>query len=231
MLLAPSCVGCAELLEHPTRGPVCRRCWQSILPLTAPLCDACGDPLPTWRSLDLSASRCARCRRADRYVDRARSAGAYEGPLKSIIHALKYSGRRSLAAPLAALMRDRGSAVLAGADAIVPVPLHPSRRRERGFNQADDLARGLGLPIRQALRRLRATPMQADLPASRRHANIRGAFSLTHGPQDLRGATIVLIDDVSTTGATLEACGRVLKEGGVREVRALTAARVVTRRR
>jgi ComF family protein len=231
VLLAPGCVSCSQLLEHPTRGPVCRHCWQSILPLTAPLCDACGDPLPTWRTFDLAGARCARCRRAARYVDRARAAGAYDGALRSIIHALKYGGRRSLAGPLAALMVARGAEILTGADAVVPVPLHPSRRRERGFNQADDLARCLclpGLPILRALRRLRATSTQADLPASRRHANVRGAFSLTRDARDLRGKTIVLIDDVSTTGATLAACGRVLKDGGILEVRALTAARVVT---
>ncbi len=228
MLLAPGCVACSQLLEHPTRGPVCHGCWQSILPLTAPLCDVCGDPLPAWRALDLSVARCARCRRAARYVDRARAAGAYDGALRSIIHAFKYDGRRSLAGPLAALMLARGAEIVAGADVVVPVPLHPSRRRQRGFNQADDLARALGLPTLGALRRLRATSTQADLPASRRHANVRGAFSLTRDARDLRGKTIVLVDDVSTTGATLEACGRALKEEGILEVRALTAARVVT---
>jgi ComF family protein len=173
-------------------------------------------------------------------VDRARAIGAYDGALRAIVHALKYEGRRSLARRLAALMRVRGADVLIGADWVVPVPLHPSRRRERGFNQAADLARHLGVPPRAALRRTRATGTQTGLPAARRRRNVRGAFAVVtgregqerqKGPKRLKGSVVVLIDDVSTTGATLEACARVLKEAGVREVRALTAARVVTPRR
>jgi ComF family protein len=164
-------------------------------------------------------------------VDRALAVGEYDGALRAIIHVLKYEGRRSVAAPMAALMQRRGSAVLDGADAVVPVPLHWSRRRIRGFNQAADLARHLGPPSVPAIRRVRATPTQTDLPASRRHQNVRGAFSVTRAGRRLAGATVVLVDDVSTTGATLEACARALKEAGVREVRALTAGRVVTGRR
>lgn len=118
--------------------------------------------------------------------------------------------------------------MLTGAAAAVPVPLHASRRRERGFNQAADLAHGLGLPVVHALRRSRATVAQAGLPASRRHGNVRGAFALTAAAAALDRAAVVLIDDVCTTGATLEACARTLKQGGIVEVRGLTAARVVT---
>jgi ComF family protein len=172
-------------------------------------------------------ARCPRCRRTRRHVSSARAVGAYDGALRAIVHALKYDGRRSLAPALAGLMRERGSIVLEGADALVPVPLHPSRRRERGFNQAADLARHLHLPVVPALRRTRATAAQAGLPAGRRHGNVRGAFAITRRGAALYGRTVVLVDDVSTTGATLEACARVLKECGVAEVRALTAARVV----
>jgi predicted amidophosphoribosyltransferase len=263
VLLASPCAACGELLEHPTQGPVCESCWQSILPLTPPVCDRCGDPLPTWRAISIPLARCPRCRRGNRHVDRARAVGAYDGALRAIVHALKYEGRRSLARPLAYLMRIRGADMLAGADWVVPVPLHPSRRRERGFNQAADLARHLGVPVRQALRRHRATRTQTGLPAARRHRNVRGAFALALRWQgsacgyaartvreavgdasasvragrgapapvkesELEGSIVVLIDDVSTTGATLDACARVLKAAGVREVRALTAARVVT---
>jgi ComF family protein len=228
VLLAPSCAACGAPLDRPTEGPVCAGCWQSILPLTPPLCDACGDPLPTWRSISTSLARCPRCRRTRRQVDRSRAIGAYDGALRSIVHALKYDGRRSLARPLAALMRTRGSDLLEGIDFVVAVPLHPSRQRERGFNQAADLARWLGFPTCRALRRIRATSAQASLPAGRRHQNVRGAFALTRAARSLEGRIVLLIDDVSTTGATLEACARVLKGGGVAEVRALTAARVVT---
>jgi ComF family protein len=160
-------------------------------------------------------------------VDRAYAAGAYEGALRSILHAFKYEGRRSLAAPLATLMGARGAHLLDGASGLVPVPLHPSRLRARGFNQAGDLARNLKLSVVPALRRTRATIAQAELPAARRHANVRSAFAPTRLADSLRDGTVVLIDDICTTGATLEACARALKGCGVREVRALTAARTI----
>jgi len=125
-------------------------------------------------------------------------------------------------------MRVSGADLVGGADVAVPVPLHRSRQRSRGFNQAADLARHLGLPVRAALRRVRATPSQTDLPAARRHANVRDAFAMRRG-QDVRGLRIVLVDDVCTTGATLEACARVLRDGGATQVSALTAARVASR--
>ena len=162
-------------------------------------------------------------------VDRARAIGAYDGALRAVIHVLKYEGRRSLSRRLARMMAERGADVLAGAASVVPVPLHPSRLRHRGFNQAADLARHLDLPMCQALRRIRATATQTSLAAGRRHRNVRGAFAPTRACATLAGAVVVLVDDVSTTGATLEACARALKESGVSEVRALTAARVVGR--
>lgn len=187
--------------------------------------------------------------------------GTYEGRLRDIIHALKYDGRRSIAPRLGALMRQAGAAVLDGADAVVPVPLHRRRERQRGFNQADDLARALGLPVHRLLRRVAFTVPQVDLPAEERRRNVRHAFALRSRrrsrsgwlppvvrdlfpalwvaqgrPERSRGASpacriLVLVDDVSTTGATLEACARVLMEAGAREVRAVTAARVATARR
>jgi ComF family protein len=228
VLLAPACAACGRLLDRPTAGPVCDGCWTSILPLTPPLCDRCGDPLASWRAISVPLARCPRCRRGSTQVDRARAIGGYDGALRAIVHALKYEGRRSLARRLGALMRTRGVDMLTAADWVVPVPLHPSRRRRRGFNQASDLARHLGVTVCQPLRRLRATRTQTDLPAAQRHRNVRGAFALrTDAEARLAGAIVVLIDDVSTTGATLDACASVLKAAGVREVRALTAARVV----
>jgi ComF family protein len=231
VLLAPRCASCHNALDHPTRGPVCSACWNSILPLTPPLCDRCGDPLATWRTTSVPLARCARCRRVARPIDRSRAIGAYDGALRAVIHAFKYDGRRSLAKPLGDLMRTRGAEVVEGADVAVPVPLHAARRRQRGFNQAEDLAWHVGLPVVAALDRRRRTAAQADLAAAKRHGNVRGAFSLRDRGVAVADRVVVLIDDVSTTGATLDACARVLKDAGAREVRALTAARVVTQRR
>src|SRR3977135_3647355 len=105
VLLAPSCAACGELLEHPTSGPVCASCWRSILPLTPPVCDRCGDPLPTWRAISVPLARCPRCRRSNRQVDRARAVGGYDGALRAIVHALQYERPRSLAQPPARRMR------------------------------------------------------------------------------------------------------------------------------
>jgi predicted amidophosphoribosyltransferase len=201
-----------------------------------------------------------------RAIDRGRAAGHYQDALRDIVHAFKYEGRRSLARPLAALMRRQAGALLDDVDWVIPVPLHWKRERERGFNQASDLARSLialcapsrpepptrgvdasgwrlsrrntptestGLMQRprllHALRRVKHTTVQAELPAARRHKNVRDAFALSHGAHHLNGTCVLLVDDVSTTGATIEACARVLKDAGVKEVRAITAARVVTR--
>ncbi|MGE5245998.1 MAG: ComF family protein [Betaproteobacteria bacterium] len=229
--LAPSCAACGDLLDQPTRGPVCGRCWSALLPLTPPLCDACGDPLPSWRSISVPLARCPRCRRSPRAVDRARAIGEYDGALRAIVHAFKYDGRRSLARPLAALMRARAGTLMDGVACAVPVPLHRARHRQRGFNQAADLARHLGIPVVGALRRARATSTQTALPAAQRHRNVRGAFVPARASRALAGAVVLLVDDVCTTGATLEACAAVLKAAGVREVRAITAARVVSRPR
>src|SRR5262249_56513286 len=99
VLLAPACAACNNLLEHPTRGVVCADCWRSIQPITPPVCERCGDPLPSCRVIAASVEQyllCRRCRRRPRFVDRAGAIGEYDGALRSIVHALKYDGRRSL---------------------------------------------------------------------------------------------------------------------------------------
>jgi ComF family protein len=238
VVIAPGCASCGRLLDEPTRGAVCDGCWTSIPRTTDPVCELCGDALTTWRqpgaregrqdgTPDGHSARCQRCRRSARVITIGRSIAPYEGTLREILHALKYERRRSLAAPLASLMAARGAQVLDGADAVVPVPLHFLRQYHRGFNQASELARHLDVPVLECLRRTRATITQTDLPEARRHENVRGAFRLRRRVPS--GAVLVVVDDVSTTGATVDACARVLLEGGAKEVRALTAARAAAR--
>ena len=228
VLLAPICAACRVPLDQPTRGAVCPRCWAAIIPITPPCCRTCGDPLPTWRVRSVAEACCPRCRRSAPLVSLARAIGPYQGTLRAIVHALKYDRRPTIARHLARRMREAGAEVLAGADLVVAVPLHRSRERARGFNQARELGRHLGLPVADALTRTRRTASQADLPAARRHANVRGAFEWQQNVA-VKGRTIVLVDDVSTTGATLNACARPLLEAGAAEVRALTAARAVAK--
>jgi ComF family protein len=227
-VLAPRCASCDHPLAAPTDGPVCGACWAAVPRFTPPLCARCGDPLPSWRTISVTAGRCPRCRRGRSTVTRCLAIGPYTGTLRDIIHALKYRGFRTLAPGLASRMREAAVDLLAAADAVVAVPLHRRRRRVRGFNQAEDIARHLGCPVVDPLRRVRATAAQADLPASRRHANVRHAFAIRRG-HDVRGLRLVLIDDVCTTGATLDACARVLLQAGAVDVSALTAARVPSR--
>lgn len=228
VLFAPDCAACHAPLAEPTRGTVCPQCWQGIHPITPPWCSTCGDALPPTAAPNTT---CARCRSRTPLVARARALGVHEGALRAIVHALKYDGRRSLARPLGQLMRERAADLLATAQAAVPVPLHASRQRVRGFNQAEDLARHLGLPVVMAMARVRATEMQADLPAHQREGNVRDAFRTTPAAMALVGHSVVLVDDVSTTGATLNACARPLLAAGVGPIYAVTAARAVTIRR
>jgi ComF family protein len=206
---APTCAACDRVLDAPIDGPVCASCWSGVQTLTQP------DTAPT------------------DHIDAWQAAGEYDGSLREIIHAFKYDGRRSLAPPLAAMMRQCGADLLRGADLVVPVPLHPWRRIRRGFNQADDLARRLDLPVCRALWRTRATAPQAQLDHAQRRRNVRAAFRLSPlvAPSRLKGAHVVIIDDVRTTGATLDACARILKDAGVRDVSAVTVARASLRDR
>jgi ComF family protein len=194
------------MLRYPLRGAVCDDCWLQLR-LAPPLIDQLRSDGVDWS--------CA--------VDR------YDGRMKEIIHALKYERRRSIAPPLGALMRATGARLLKDADAVVPVPLHRRREYQRGFNQAQDLAMHLGPPVMQLLTRTRHTHSQIDLPKDQRRANVKDAFALKPpGSRLTAPGIVVLVDDVATTGATLDACATVLKNAGVKEVRALTAARVVS---
>jgi ComF family protein len=220
-VIAPACVVCGEVLDHALGGPCCAECWASIPPLGTLRCHSCGVPAASWRRAS-GGTPCAACRRRPSAVDRGVVAADYSGALRQLVHAFKYDRRVSLADPLSRLLRTRAAAVIADADAVVPVPLHRWRRLQRGFDQAAALAAGLGLPVCHALRRTRQTPAQVGLSAAARRRNVRGAFAPARQPAwarcRLQGRTVLLVDDVRTTGATLHECAVVLKELGAAEV-------------
>jgi ComF family protein len=211
-VFAPVCLSCARVLDAPTRSPVCDTCWSRIVRFARPACDL--GPLTTTLS-------------------HVRAVGPFDAVLRDVVHGLKFRSRRSLATRLGPLLRGAAGELLDDADAVVPVPLHPWRQWRRTYNQADLLAATLGRPVWHVLRRRRSTPPQTALDRHARQANVRHAFALggwMPGAEDrarrqVEGRTLVLVDDVLTTGATLEACARVLVAGGAREVRAVTVAR------
>lgn len=158
------------------------------------------------------------------------SAGAYDGTLRNIIHAWKFERRQGLARPLARLVRDRCPEAFEGVALAVPVPITPWRRWHRGFNQAEDLAAHLGVPTARALARWRPRPAQATLSSTRRRINLEAAvFVPAWRRASLRDRVVLLVDDVVTTGATIESCAQALKEAGAVDVRAVTVARTLKR--
>ena len=172
--------------------------------------------------------RCAACRAGEPGFDAAYAYGSYEGPLRALIHLFTYGKIESLAKPLA---RFLVSAIPLDErfDLVIPLPLHWRRGWQRGFNQAELLARPVakryGIRLEKPVRRVRATKTQASLSQAKRRANLKGAFQVTQ-PAAVAGKRILLIDDVFTTGATLRACAGALKEVGASRVVVLTLARV-----
>jgi ComF family protein len=217
LLLPPRCGGCRRVGSW-----LCDRCRARIRHLREPLCRRCGAEVETPRP------DCG-CRARLRSLARLRSAVSYEGPIELAIQRFKYRGWRRLAGPLALLLAERLAVEGLAASAAVAVPLHPERLRARGFNQSDllvsELTVRMGLrPPPGRLLRIRATPPQVGHDRLWRQSNVHGAFAW-RGP-DLAGRSILVVDDVATTGATLEACAAALRAGGSGPVIGAAVARV-----
>lgn len=228
LLVFPSfCRLCREPLDRAGEKIVCSACLEKLGPRRGPVCPVCGRFLQGGSDDHL----CARCLGQAPAFSRHRSCGVYGGILKDVILLFKYRRGAPLSRPLARYAEDclgSDGPLWQDAEALVPVPLHPARRRERGFNQARLLARDLaalrGLDvITGALIKTRNVPAQAGLRAAEREKNVRGVYAVRR-PDRVRGRTLVLIDDVTTTGATVRECARVLAEAGARDVRAITLA-------
>ncbi|HZU17251.1 MAG TPA: double zinc ribbon domain-containing protein [Candidatus Dormibacteraeota bacterium] len=214
-LLPPRCGGCGALGTW-----LCLRCRRDIEAPRWPRCERCG------HELEFVGAGCG-CHRHLRALSRLRSAALYEGPLERAIHRFKYEGWRALGPTLAELLVEPGRDRPPGAW-VVAVPLHPARRRRRGYDQAEILAAHLRRRCRAPappgrLVRLRDTPPQVGQDRLRRRANVASAFAWRGAP--LAGAPVVVVDDVATTGATLEACARALRAAGAGSVQGLTLAR------
>lgn len=216
-LLPGSCLLCGE----DGRGAVlCPACTDDLPRLPAALCPQCSAPTT-------HGERCGSCLKEPPHFDRSHALLFYDFPSDRLIHALKYGHQLAVADWLGRQMAQR----LAGGEysLVLPLPLHPQRLCERGFNQSTEigrvLARGLGLPLdRECLRRSRATPPQAELPLKERRRNVRGAFECA---RDLSGEHVLLVDDVMTSGATLNECARIVKLHGARQVTIAVAARAL----
>jgi ComF family protein len=209
------CVGCGQ-----GGSLYCSACQDAVLLVKPPICPLCGRPYHM-------STLCLSCRNRPLLIDGIRSVGMFEGALRKAIHGFKYNYMRDLAAPLGDMLVGFWKEQPLVVELIVPVPLHPRRHRSRGYNQAALLAahmgQATGLPVAlDVLRRVRHTVSQTNLNALERRRNVVGAFSCSDAVRDKR---VLLIDDVCTTGATLEACSVALKQGGARSVCALTVAR------
>jgi ComF family protein len=220
-LLAQDCLLCGQA----SGGEIlCAACAGDLPRLSARHCPRCA--LPT-----VSGETCGSCLAHPPHYDRTFAVFDYAFPLDKLIQVFKYGHRLALAAclgrELARLARESELASMAGL--VVPLPLHPVRLRERGFNQALELARpvagALGLPLDfRVCLRIRHTPAQAGLPWKQRKKNMRGAFHCAH---EISGQRILLVDDVMTTGASLDECARTLKRHGAAEVTLLVVARTL----
>ena len=226
LVFPPLCPVCERLLGAGRRDPLCGTCWESLERIAPPWCRCCGAPLGI-------EGLCGACRVRRPPFAYARAALLYRDVVREAIHAFKFGGRRGLAVPLGDLLAGLGTAALPGAapDILVPVPLHPRRVRERGYNQALLLARRLaqawGVPVAaDALRRVAPTRPQTDLDAAERRRNVRDAFAVRR-PELIAGRHVVLVDDVLTTGATAGECARILYRAGATTVGVLTVARAL----
>jgi ComF family protein len=222
------CQFCQKARATAAEGFVCAACRAQVKHVERPYCHRCGLPHDGALTTEF---QCSNCRDVDLHFSTARAAAVYDGLVREVIHRYKYQRALWFEPFLAGLLvRAAAPALQANRPScVVPVPLHPVKEREREFNQAarlaDRLARALQVPLNtHLLRRVSFTMTQTALTRVQRAANMHAAFALQPGAR-VKGLTIVLVDDVLTTGATTNACARVLRAAGAAEVCVWTAAR------
>ena len=234
VLFPAPCRICGDVLTTARLLPICSGCLTSLAPLRGPYCEHCGRPFGSDLADSSETHLCSACRKGVYGFDRARSYGAYSEGMARAISLLKYEKILSLGRWFACRLEEmvRGEPEIFAADVVVPVPLHPARRRERGYNQAEVIARPLAKKLKLPLRAyllVRTKPRPPRLLLSRRERweSVRGAYEMRRGAK-VDNLRVLLIDDVCTTGATLDSCARALKLAGAKCVIGLTVARVAS---
>ena len=218
-LFPPLCLSCNQEID---KGLVCFQCLDKINRTSLGVCAKCGYPLGYNQD-------CKHCK-VRLNLPRTRALGFYSEPWLPLIHALKYQGKKSLAKIFGHSMTGllNSDPILKQADAIIPIPLHPARKRERGFNQAELLSLAIsdqtGIPIHNALKRKKNTKSQVTLAPKERIENMQGAF-IIRDKEMIVNKRVILIDDVITSGATISSAAQVLQNAGVKEVYGLVVAR------
>jgi ComF family protein len=228
LVLPPTCLACRKPVGEP--GGLCPLCWNGIGFIERPYCEKLGTPFVSETGEGLLSPAAIADPPA---YDRARAAMRFGDVARELVHLMKYGDRLDLARPFGRWMVRAGRELLADADALVPVPLHWSRLFQRRFNQSALLARSIsrhaGTPVLDdVLQRTRATPPQVGLARKERAQNVQGAFAVAPGARvHVKGRKLIVIDDVLTSGATADACARVLRRAGASRVDVLVLARVV----
>jgi ComF family protein len=224
-----------------SRVPVCQECLDAMLPIPGGVCTVCGERLFSAYAFtgSLDEPRCGLCRRIEPPFARAAAYGSYETGLRELIHLLKFGGVRPAANVLGRMLAEAITTLEpdfpTDSLAVIPVPLHRAKLRQRGFNQAELIARAV-MKIRQpgdrlrlcagVLERRRDTASQIGLTSHQRRENLRGAFGVAQ-PEAVRGCEVLVVDDVYTTGATVSECARVLRRAGATKVWVATVARTL----
>jgi ComF family protein len=233
VLFPSDCRICKLPLTNISRVPVCQPCLRKMTPLNGLLCRVCGEKLFSAYVQSEDGPLCGLCRRIQPAFQRAAAYGSYDGELRELIHLFKYNAVKPAGAVLARLLVQSVAQLALPPDPVlIPVPLWSGKRKSRGFNQAETIARAF---LRQrgpesiqldtaTLVRTRETASQTGLSRRQRRANVRGAFAVAR-PERIHGRSVLLVDDVMTTGTTVNECARVLRRAGAKEVFVATVAR------